>query len=210
MHLSSFFDHTTARDYHEGLISLHLAATKFLEASLNLELPLSSTSDDAQLILGLRSANPNNPADPTISPEAALLYTTTYLYQMTLAAGFVLLKTCRSFFAAHIDVEYAKTLFQRTIWGLRHMSVSTNDLPQRMTEVLARMWKSTPYSNERASCAGASEQGHLQCPTRFDDSLQLKVKCRMSMSLVYDSVWRWRKDYLARGNSFDCELCPFP
>ncbi|KPI37047.1 uncharacterized protein AB675_3638 [Cyphellophora attinorum] len=32
-----------------------------------------------------------------------------------------------------------------------------------------------------------------------DDSLQLRVKCRMSMSLVFDSVWRWRKNFHFQG-----------
>ena len=40
-----------------------------------------------------------------------------------------------------------------------------------------------------------------------DDSLQLKVRCRHSMSLVFDSVWRWREEYQAHGRgSLESEL----
>lgn len=32
-----------------------------------------------------------------------------------------------------------------------------------------------------------------------DGRLQLKVRCRMSMSLVFDSIWRWREEFQAQG-----------
>jgi hypothetical protein len=35
--------------------------------------------------------------------------------------------------------------------------------------------------------------------TIVDDSLQLKVRCRMSMSLVFDSIWRWREEFQEQG-----------
>lgn len=165
LRLSSFFDNPTATDYRQGLSLLYVSATTFLEASLGVETAVGSM----------------------------LNYCSNYIYQMTMAAGFVLLKLYKSFFSANIDVEYTKILFSRTIWGLRTMSVSANDLPARMTEVLARMWK-TGMPAAPAPGTGGGE---------VDGSLQLKVKCRMSMSLVYDSVWRWREDFLAQGNNLE-------
>lgn len=108
-----------------------------------------------------------------------LSYTPYYIYQMMVAGGCTLLKLCRSFFATHIDMDYTKNLFNRTIWAIRGVSVSSNDLPERLAEVLAQMWRlgGAPTSN-----------------SEVDDTLMLKVRCRMSMSLLYDSVWRWRED----------------
>ena len=108
---------------------------------------------------------------------------------MIVASGFTLLKLLNSFFAQHIDIEYGKTLFNRTIWAIRAISVVTNDLPSRLAEVLAQLW--------RGGGAG-SKTSHADLDTS-DSSLQLKVKCRMSMSLVYDSVWRWREEFQAKG-----------
>lgn len=169
LHLSIFFDDPTTKNYLQGLSSLYVATTAFLEAALGLE--------------------------PSVGP--GLSYSPNYIYQMTLAAGFTLLKLCKSFFAIHIDMDYTKSLFNRTIWALRSMSVTNNDLPVRLAEVLAQLWKmgSLPPPQQHGNKGtGQSEK---------DDTLRLKVRCRMSMSLVFDSVWRWREDFQARGKNLE-------
>ncbi|WEW58953.1 hypothetical protein PRK78_004421 [Emydomyces testavorans] len=172
LQLSIFFDDPTTKNYLQGLSSLYVATTAFLEAALGLE--------------------------HTVGPS--LSYSPTYIYQMALAAGFTLLKLCKSFFAVHIDMEYARSLFNRTIWALRSMSVSNNDLLERLAEVLAQLWKmgSLPPP-QQAGNKGTGQSGK-------DDTLRLKVRCRMSMSLVYDSVWRWREDFQARGKILETYL----
>ena len=115
---------------------------------------------------------------------------------MIVAAGFTLLKLLNSFFAGHIDIEYGKALFNRTIWAIRAISVATNDLPSRLAEVLAQLW--------RGGGAGSRKLNTDNEVT--DSSLQLKVRCRMSMSLVYDSVWRWREEFQAKGRgNLECK-----
>jgi hypothetical protein len=165
MHLCSFFDDPSLPGYRERLLALHSATCNFLESALNLETDVGPV----------------------------LPYTPYYIFQMMLAGGFALMKLCKSFFSAHIDLEYTKRLFNRTIWSIRSISVSNNDLPQRLTEVLTQMWKQGGSPTPRPA-SSASE---------VDDSLQLKVRCRMSMSLVYDSVWRWREDALAKGRNIE-------
>jgi hypothetical protein len=124
-----------------------------------------------------------------------LSYAPYYFFQMMLAGGFTLLKLCKSFFSVHIDLDYTKNLFNRTIWAIRAVSVSSNDLPERLAEVLAQLWK-----------LGGTPTPQPATSTVVDDSLQLKVRCRMSMSLVYDSVWRWREDALAKGRNIEGTL----
>lgn len=127
-----------------------------------------------------------------------LSYTPYYIYQMMVAGGCTLQKLFKSFFATHMDLEYTKDLFNRTVWAVRSLSVSSNDLPERLGEVLAQMWRlgGTPSPNP-----GANE---------VDDSLMLKVRCRMSMSLLYDSVWRWREDARTKGRNIEgSQLPPF-
>lgn len=169
LHLSAFFDEPSAKDYRERVLSLYVATTSFLEAAMTLETRVG----------------------PVLS------YTPYYIYQMMVAAGCTLLKLSKSFFAAHVDMEYTKALFNRTIWSIRNVSVSSNDLPERLAEVLAQMWrlggvaqKSTPAHNG----------------TDVDDSLRLKVRCRMSMSLLFDSVWRWREDARTKGRNLEGQL----
>jgi hypothetical protein len=160
--LSAFFDDPSAKDYRERLLSLYVATTSFLEVAMNLETEVG----------------------PVLS------YTPYYVYQMMVAAGCTLLKLCKSFFAAHIDMEYTKNLFNRTIWAVRSVSVSNNDLPERLAEVLAQMWR---LGGAPQATSGAD----------VDDSLRLRVRCRMSMSLLFDSVWRWREDARTKGRNIE-------
>jgi hypothetical protein len=114
---------------------------------------------------------------------------------MVIAAAFTLLKLLNSFFASEINLEYGRGLFTRTIRAIRDISVTNNDLPSRLAEVLAQLWRS----------GGAGQEKGWKW--EVDGSLQLKVRCRMSMSLVYDSVWRWREEFQAKGRgNLECEL----
>jgi hypothetical protein len=168
LHLSAFFDDPSAKDYRERLLSLFFAATTFLEAAMKLQTELGSL----------------------------LAYTPYYIYQMMVAGGCTLLKLCKSFFAAHIDMEYTKDLFTRTIWSIRKVSVISNDLPERLAEVLAQMWKLGSTPSPQPPPDGIE----------MDDSLMLKVRCRMSMSLLFDSVWRWREDTRTKGRNIEGKL----
>ncbi|CAG8314972.1 unnamed protein product [Penicillium salamii] len=166
LHLSAFFDEPAAKNYRERVLSLYVATTSFLENVLNLETEVG----------------------PVLS------YTPYYVYQMMVAAGCTLLKLCKSFFSSHIDMDYTKHLFNRTIWAIRGVSASSNDLPERLAEVLAQMWR----------LGGATHRSSNS--TDVDDSLRLKVRCRMSMSLLFDSVWRWREDARTKGRNIEAYL----
>ncbi len=125
-----------------------------------------------------------------------LKYATNYLQQMLVAAGFALLKLMRSFFAQCVDYERGRQLFHRTITAIRTTSVVSNDLQWRLAELMVQMWNG-------ARLESPSQPYHDEEPAvKLDDSLQLKVRCRHSMSLVFDSVWRWREDYQGRGSRY--------
>lgn len=128
----------------------------------------------------------NSPTSPNID---VLLYGTNYISQMVVAAGFALLKLLGSFFSAEIDFERGRSLFHQTIQAIRSMSVTKNDLQWRLAELMAQMWNGLRGDNNMQKRADSGADG----------SLQLKVRCRHSMSLVYDTIWRWREEYQAQG-----------
>ncbi|KAI9673585.1 MAG: hypothetical protein M1817_002221 [Caeruleum heppii] len=161
LRLSVFFDSNTTKTYQRDLLSLYFAATSFLECALSLE----------------------------TTEGWILTYASNYILQMMIAASFSLLKLLNSFFAKNIELDDGKRLFHQTIWAIRKMSVVGNDLPTRLAEVLAQLWRG---GGEGAKIEHASDGDR-------EGSLQLKVRCRMSMSLVYDSVWRWREEFQAKG-----------
>ena len=165
LHLATFFDSSTVSSYSLNLLGLYVAATTFLNHLLLYETSTNSSGD-------------------------LLPYATNYILQMTVAAGFTLYKLLNSFFAAHVKLEEGRDLFHKTIWAIRRISVVSNDLPARLAEVLAQLW--------RGGGAGAGKHGAV-FGGKEDGSLRLKVRCRMSMSLVFDSVWRWREEFQANG-----------
>jgi Fungal specific transcription factor domain len=173
MWLSAFFSPPSLPSYREDMLKLYNATTEFLEACLSLENE-SSVSLASSYTHGL-----------------SLACGTNYIFHMMLAAGFSLLKLMHNFLSqVESDTRGASELLTRTLWALRSMSVVDNDLAERLSEVLAQVWKS---GRVRA------EPSHNIGDQSYDDSLQLKVKCRMSMSLVFDSVWRWRKNFKFQG-----------
>lgn len=109
-------------------------------------------------------------------------YAGVYITQMLLAAGFTLLKLLNSSFAEHLDVAAGRKLFHATIRLIRAISINNNDIPARTAEVLVQMWRGMGAGMREVSKAA-------------DDTLSLKVRARMSLSVVYDSVWRWREQF---------------
>lgn len=119
-------------------------------------------------------------------PSNIFMYIPRYLEQMMLAAATTLLKLLNSFYASHVDIPSGRTLFSRTVSSLRKLSVRSNDLPQRLAEVMAQLWQTS----------GASEQRLFKSDSQSnqpDESLQLRVRCRSSLSVLYDAIWRWRQ-----------------
>lgn len=132
------------------------------------------------------------------SNQYVLVYATNYLQQMLVACGFALLKLMRSFFAKTIDASRGRTLFHRTIAAIRKTSIVDNDLPWRLAELMVQMW-----NGARIEISNNKSNYNDDTAVAIDDSLQLKVRCRHSMSLVYDSIWRWREEYQAQGRGLD-------
>ncbi|ORY55438.1 uncharacterized protein BCR38DRAFT_356785 [Pseudomassariella vexata] len=163
LRLAGFFDSSTTPGYMDDLMGLWRTVTSFLELLFK---------ENHQHIL---------------------IYATSYLQQMLVAAGFALLKLMRSFFAKTTgDFDKGRMLFHRTIQAIRATSVLDNDLQWRLAELMVQMWNGARMEN-------ANNMYHDKDSAEVDDSLQLKVRCRHSMSLVFDSIWRWREEYQAQG-----------
>lgn len=105
-----------------------------------------------------------------------------YVYQAFLCAAFVLLKVLKSeHFCALVEASTGQRLFNSSISALRKISVSNNDLPGRLSDVLTYLW---------------NHPNPLVVSAVGRDGLQLKIQSRMSMSIVYDSLWLWRSQFL--------------
>lgn len=118
---------------------------------------------------------------------------------MFVCVAFVILKILMNgFFRSILDNDLGMKLLEAAIAALRKISVVNNDLPARLGDVIGFF------------CA-------LKDPTVIGGAgikdLRLRqVKNRLSMSVVYDCLWTWRRHFQTEENktapqasSFDAE-----
>jgi len=186
LRLAGFFDSSNTPGYMDDLMGLWKATTAFLDELLEVEKVAQSPVAQQENVRG-----------------SILLHSTNYISQMLVAAGFTLLKLLRSFFAKVIDFERGRALFHQAIAAIRTSSVVHNDLQSRLAELMVQMWNGARLDSVRSDLYNNADD---DSPIQIDDSLQLKVRCRHSMSLVFDSVWRWREEYQAVGRgTLECK-----
>jgi transcriptional regulatory protein LEU3 len=186
-HLYSFFVADPRLERREDLVALYFAATGFLDRVFKLH------------------------------RENKLLFVPYYIMQMSLAAGFALLKILNSDFASRLPSEQGRKYVLQTVDVLRKSKVWPNDLLDRFAEVLAQLWKESSRGrslhsqspsvsnagmatfNQHTQQQQQQSQNQQQQTQRrdstglHDDPLGLIVRSRKSMSVVFDCVWRWRE-----------------
>jgi len=175
LRLAGFFDSSSTPGYLDDLMGLWRATTGFLDYLLD------GDPED------------QGPYRYQLENDFLLKYATNYIQQMLVAAGFSLLKLLRSFFSKTIDFERGRKLFHKTIHAIRTTSIVQNDLYWRLAELMVQIWNGARLDGTHQAYNSETVDPSV------DDSLQLKVRCRHSMSLVYDSIWHWREEYQARG-----------
>jgi hypothetical protein len=103
-------------------------------------------------------------------------------YQSLLCAAFCILKIAHNtFFQTMIDQKAGMRLLEHIVAGLRKISVVNNDLPARLGDVIVFFCTLTD-----PSVVGG----------RTVEDLRLQqTRNRLSMSVVYDCLWTWRKHF---------------
>lgn len=121
--------------------------------------------------------------DHDLHSTSLLYHCPNWLQQCVVSASCTLLKLLNSSFAKHLDIVQGKSLFNSAVLALRTISVKNNDIPARLAEALGRMWRAAGSGLLIGTIGIANEQ---------DDGLQLRIRCRMSFSHVFDCIWGWR------------------
>ncbi|KFY08662.1 hypothetical protein V492_06019 [Pseudogymnoascus sp. VKM F-4246] len=142
-----------------------------------------------QLLSMLITAEPSD--HEPMEGSMSLLYCPNYTFQMTLAASFALLRLLRSSFKDYIDVGIGRALLNSVILAVRRMSIANNDLPGRLADVLAQLWA----KDARSSKLPARLQLGPEQDIIIRKEVQLKVRGRMSMSVMFDSLLEWRRGF---------------
>lgn len=118
-----------------------------------------------------------------------------FCYQVFVCAAFVVLKILlNGFFRTLLVEEAGYKLMDAAIVALRKTSVVNNDLPARLGDVIG-FFCALP---DRAVLGGAGA-----------DALRLKqVTNRLSMSVVYDSLWTWRRHFQDESSTAESASAP--
>lgn len=110
-----------------------------------------------------------------------------FCYQVFACAAFVVLRILvNGFFRAILDVESGTKILETSIAALRKISVVNNDLPARLGDVISFF----------CAMPDPTVVGGLA----IDDLRLRQVKSRLSMSVVYDCLWTWRKHFQENEN----------
>ncbi|KAF2013877.1 hypothetical protein BU24DRAFT_442780 [Aaosphaeria arxii CBS 175.79] len=186
LHLYSFFNTEQRLEKRDDLVALYFAATSFLERAFELQ------------------------------DKDTLKFVPYYIMQMALAAGFALLKLLNSDFASRLPFEQGRNFVSRTVVAMRKSKVMTNDLLDRLAEVLAQLWKESARGRSVHSMSQSPLVSNPGMATMFsttgetntqgqrressgmlEDPLGLIIRSRMSLSVVFDCVWRWRESQVS-------------
>jgi len=121
-------------------------------------------------------------------PIGFLNYCPFSCYQSIICAAFCILKIAHNaFFETIIDQKAGIRLLEHIVVGLRKMSVVNNDLPARLGDVIVFFCALTD-----PSVVGGKT---------VEDLRLRQTRNRLSMSVVYDCLWTWRKQF--RTNEVD-------
>jgi transcriptional regulatory protein LEU3 len=151
--------------------------------------------------------------------QERLKYAPYYIMQMVLAAGCALLKLLNSDFATNLPFDQGRQYVVRCIDAMRKCKTMQNDLHDRFAEVLAQLWhegssgrslhstsqspvvsnptmgnmynaQQRPQSQVQQQQQQASRRGSAGA---LEEPLRLRLRSRMSMSVVFDCIQRWRE-----------------
>ncbi|CEF87405.1 unnamed protein product [Fusarium graminearum] len=110
--------------------------------------------------------------------------------RMALLAAFCILRIVRSPLREQIDLRDAEQSIFKAISFVKRRSIQIGDLDERYGTILSQLWSNSSNSLNMAA---------------HNDGLDLKIRSRLFMSVVFDSLWWWRVEYNGQGSPYDMD-----
>ncbi|KAG9507406.1 hypothetical protein J7337_000957 [Fusarium musae] len=114
------------------------------------------------------------------------LYASNYYTRMALLAAFCILRIVRSQLKEHIDLRDAQQSLFKAISFVKRRSMQHGDLDERYGTILSQLWSNSDSMD-----------------TSTANGLDLRIRSRLFMSVVFDSLWWWRVEYNGQGSPYD-------
>ncbi|CZR34842.1 uncharacterized protein FPRO_01037 [Fusarium proliferatum ET1] len=114
------------------------------------------------------------------------LHASNYYTRMALLAAFCILRIVRSQLKEHIDLRDAQQSLFKAISFVKRRSMQHGDLDERYGTILSQLWSNSDATD-----------------TTTANGLDLRIRSRLFMSVVFDSLWWWRVEYNGQGSPYD-------
>jgi transcriptional regulatory protein LEU3 len=105
-------------------------------------------------------------------------------------AGFVILKLVRSSLAPHLDLAAGEKAYFQAIQFLKSVSLQQGDIYARTALIMRDLWGSSKVFMKK--------NGQFE-------SLGLRLRTRLGMSVSYDMFWYWREEFSNMQNPYGDE-----
>ncbi|KAF2709898.1 hypothetical protein K504DRAFT_476060 [Pleomassaria siparia CBS 279.74] len=109
--------------------------------------------------------------------------------------GFAILKLARSPLAPHLDLNAGERAFFHAVQFSKAMSLQDNDLGARAATIMTNLWSSSKIFMRKNGLA---------------ESLGLRLRTRLSMSVSFDMFWYWREEFGHMSNPYNGEESTVP
>lgn len=110
-------------------------------------------------------------------------------------AGFSILRLVRSPLAQHLDLAAGELAFSQAIQFLKNVSLQRGDIGIRTALIMKDLWASNNVFRRK--------NGQIE-------SLGLRLRTRLSMSVCYDMFWYWREEFGNMQNPYNGEETVIP
>ncbi|EFQ96027.1 hypothetical protein PTT_03590 [Pyrenophora teres f. teres 0-1] len=105
-------------------------------------------------------------------------------------AGFTILRLVRSPLAQHLDLHAGERAFSQACEFLKSVSLQPGDIHYRTAHIMKDLWGSEKVFRNK--------DGRVE-------SLYLRLRTRLSMSVSYDMFWYWREEFSNMQNPYNGE-----
>jgi len=113
-----------------------------------------------------------------------------FIDRTLLLAGFCILKLCRSPLAQHLDLAAGERAYFSAAQFSKTTSLQKNDLGARCAAILTNLWGSTKIFRRKDGSV---------------ESLGIRLRTRLSMSVSFDMFWYWREEFGHMANPYNGE-----
>jgi transcriptional regulatory protein LEU3 len=124
------------------------------------------------------------------SGSPTMYFCTTYIHRSLTLAALSILKLSRSGLAQYLDLASGEMAYFACVSILKADSLKYNDLAARGAMILTQLWTS---------------ENVFRTPTGTVDGLALRVRSRLSMSIMFDCFWYWREEFGGQPSPFRTE-----